>query len=467
MVKQINQEKVNKYVYRLRKAFGQNNKEKSKEYFSHLKYHVMTGGDPTADEQIGEKLSRINELIANITSGTTTTLEGLRAEKTRLDGEISGIRNELAAKNAELATAIRNLEASEGKRTEASAKLREALEKNTQAKQMLEALKISNQDAINALKKKQQEDIIELTQNYESGKNELRAQGDKEKNKAIDEKTREIAEKVLEIEELTQTLASKGTEIDDLRRNLQQLGEEKELEKLQLSQQLERTRAGLELIITTVKQNLGATKAMVTKLKSDNAELVRQLGESQARVTELEANIQQANELKDAAIAEKEQAVKAKGDMERATQGRVGQLDDVIRQLTTLLGLTTPPTATADANAPAATAENVAAPATTQQTVPNIADDEEYKQALTIRSVLQPLTGKNVKGANIKITNAEIVSAYEGENSKQTRDNISNLERIIASLKSKYPPENTKIFEDLIRNLRQKYESVKEKLIRQ
>jgi chromosome segregation ATPase len=298
MVEQFNEEKVNKYFYRLRKAFVQNNKEKSQEYLSHLKYHVMVGGDDnkTINEQIGEKLGKISELITNINTETNLKLVDFKKQIADKENELVLLREDLKKNTVDLELAIQE-----------KAKLSDALKQASEQTQKAETT------------------AKDLGDKYTAELDELK------KRLSVSDATIEKTSK--SILDNSEEMTKKDSEITTLRQRVEVLTTSNESEKQAKEVEIAKL-TGLKQsigdILKVLAQNMTVALTQVASLEKSNQDLVNNVAASAAKITELDNQVKTATAEKQAAIAERDQA---KISMETISKDRLTQLDGIIGQL--------------------------------------------------------------------------------------------------------------------------------------
>ncbi len=308
MSRQINEEKVNKYFYRLRKAVQDNNREKSNEYFTHLKYHTMVGGDPTVEEAISAKLGEINQIIGAIKTDAEKTkknyqerLTWLGNQKEALQREIKQLRDQAQAKMSAL----------EVKLNEASQSIQKASEETAAEKAKSEAV----------LKAKNDE-IANLT---------------RAATQTGDEREKEIAQLGAQITKLTAELAEKAENISRLQEDIDRMTGEKTSESEKLKGEISQLKEKVNTLITTIERNMQTATEKVAQLKTTNSQLLAQMQAQNQQITALNKQVQEVTAEKVQALEEKRVAQEQSAAAERTAEGRLGQLDTVLNDLKSAL----------------------------------------------------------------------------------------------------------------------------------
>ncbi len=324
MVGQINREKVDKYFYRLRKAFGQNNKEKSQEYLSHLKYHVMVGGvNEQVEQQITNKLGQINQLIDRINQDAELTKEHSKAKFDWVQAEKDKLKRSLEKTREELQTTLDTLagviESAKQASTIAKTQFDAAITtKDEQIRQLEETSGLSETQQGDAIKEltrqvaKQSEEIKTKDARIEELQNEL--------DKIIGEKAAELeAEKTKSTQVLNAEKARSTQELTELRHEMSAM------------------RDSVKGILTTTKDNMNIAIQKVAALKSANTSLLAEMQKQTETIANLTSELAKANQEKEEAIEGRRKAWEESATAQQQAQDRLKELDSIITSLRSTL----------------------------------------------------------------------------------------------------------------------------------
>lgn len=279
--------KVSKYTLRLRKSILNNEQNKTKEYYDHLKYHIQLGG--LEEEQLKSKFEQLDKLIETLSDKS----KGYKTFKT-INNELSQCnqdKGDLEAKNKELQNQFMELQKELESSTKGVAQINEIVDKK-EIKDKDDKIKSLNNEIDELNNKipdleKQVEKLKEENSNFDNELNTLKQIVDKifGKSKLTDEqiksKSEELMEKISRYEEILKKLKSEAENIDstekerfnqaiqeieyrlknsnELKENLEKITEENkklqdELDKVKkTSDELNKTQSELKSLERTIK----------------------------------------------------------------------------------------------------------------------------------------------------------------------------------------------------------------------
>ncbi len=284
MVSQFNKEKLDKYFYRTKKAVIQNNIPKTKEYLTHLKFHVLSGGGEH-QEQAKSIFLRIFDLI----------------EKE------SQIKKQAESKNEQLLETVQQ--------NQDAAKLNEqALKDKDESIRQKDLTIVQQQDAnrilearVSQLSSEAEQLRNKLQTDLEALENKLKAEHQvqvaklKDGLKLTNQRMREATTLLdatrqghgIEVEALTKRITDCAEELARVKENVIKLtGENAGLVSTnQVVNESIRKLGGLvesiNQILLIVSQNLGAAIILIGQTKDASTELMRTIAEQRDQIAEL------------------------------------------------------------------------------------------------------------------------------------------------------------------------------------
>jgi len=203
--------KISKYSIRMKKSFKNNDSDKVKEYYDHLKYHIQIGGNDI--KTVEDKFKSLDDLIEKVSTNVTSNnyptftvlhekLTKCNEEKTSLQTEIDTLKSEHEKLKTELKTNI-----------ETATKVSEI--ENTTAKD--DEIKKLNSDILNLNNK-----ITELGEQLEKIRNDNVIETDKKTSEI--EKLNLMLEKIFQQAGITiEGIDNKNTELLDKIKKYQEI----------------------------------------------------------------------------------------------------------------------------------------------------------------------------------------------------------------------------------------------------
>ena len=290
--------KVSKYTIRLRKSIKNNDNDKVKEYYDHLKYHIQLGGfDQT---ELENKFESVQTLIDNLSNNLSnkgyksfnslyTELSKCNKDKTDAETLNKDLNKQITELNQKLLLSTESIEKIDSvndnkkdiKITELNKDI-EDLNKNI-AELKLESAKIKSKNEINDNKLKNFDTIIlEINKNEETASDNLELQ------------TKEIVNKISRYNEIINKIKNQISDIDNADKEKFDKALGALVSKLEES---EKQLKELKIATTTIedlKKKLVNIDNISTKLKEAESkidELAKSIEEKDKKIEELTTQI--------------------------------------------------------------------------------------------------------------------------------------------------------------------------------
>lgn len=332
MVSQFNKEKLDKYFYRTKKAVIQNNIPKTKEYLTHLKFHVLSGGGEHQELaksiflRIFDLIEKESQIKKQAESKTEQLLETVQQNQdaTKL--------NEQALKNKDEAIRQKDLTISQQQDANHILEAR-VFQLSSEAEQLRNKLQKDLEALESRLKTEHQAQVVKLKDGLK-----LTNQRMKEATTLLDDTRQGHG---VEVEALTKKIIDCAKELARVKENVIKLnGENDGLVSTnqvinESVRKLEELVDNINQILLIVSQNLGAAIILIGQTKDASTELMRTIAEQRDQIaelartnTELDKNKKLAENQRDGAIRlareereEKKNAIILKSEAEsRATE---------------------------------------------------------------------------------------------------------------------------------------------------
>ncbi len=370
MVQQFNKKKLDKYFYRTRKAILQNNIPKTKEYLSHLKYYVLSGGGKYEEEartlfaSITSLVNEIPKMKSESQAQTQQLQETVQKQKEAIVAKDAAVKQQQDLVQARDAS-IRQKDDSIRQKDEAIRQKDDAIRQKDETIRQQEGLvqardaTIQQQQATNATLETRVEELTkqaqtlreQLTRELADLETRLKAESETQITKLRGEKESQtqqykatlqraktqISESVQalgvaerkhesEIQALTKRITDCAEELARVKSEAEALTNrnaalnivnQKAIENIEKLNQLV---VSIKGILQAVNQNLGSAIILIGQTQNASVELMRTIQEQREQIDRLTTAYAEANRLKAEAESKAEEANRLKGMAEQQAQ---------------------------------------------------------------------------------------------------------------------------------------------------